>query len=645
MVSQAWQYSDSKLKHELGTITWITHWKQSQGQGKNCTVPGLGGPGPGTRLASTGYCYCILIPYIPGPSTTRIRVCLKNWSGAHRTGTGRATPHKYSTVVQNSNLSIFHRVNCAFSQRGIFWHVCLNSFFKGKQRETCQRVDQAKMPQISQHGATSLQNAKLTRGTRVVLDKENGEKNRSSSMTGSSAATATVKARPVNSIKKRAVESRLFAPTASSRARATSSSNRVRAISAAASSGMTFNVKTTTKKNTTKSARKSTRKTKSTTATATSTTTTTTTKTPQRKRNHTKTVHFASSPSPSPPPPAPSAAAVSSSGVADSVVAVAAPPLQHAAATPVVKRIRPIATPRSKRSILSQKAHRPTPQSRQAKRLAHEREKIRLQSNSMYTTQNSSIANKCRISGQPKRLGSALRLTRRSGNESVTKKGRTLIDGVSKALATPGNDRIQFGRVRFSPTSGATMKKINFNKPAPISTPNSRRDMIDRLTAAMSSISMKQHVEHKDSSTNSSKQRDEVALSPLTVPRTTSVTTPEKCLEEDSTIDEEVQQLLSTNCSPPLVTSPRSAFKRLRLERSHSPITVAPKSVNRDASDPLGRTLKCQADVQSKDAIRAFCSGDCETESVEDPFDDQRAFDEEDEEAVSFFFVSFCVSL
>lgn len=227
----------------------------------------------------------------------------------------------------------------------------------------------------------------------------------------------------------------------------------------------------------------------------------------------------------------------------------------------------------------------------------------------------------------------------------MTKKGRTLIDSVSKTLATPGNDRIQFGRVRFSPTSGATMKKINFNKPAPISTPNSRRDMIDRLTAAMSSISMKQHVEHKDSSTNSSKQRDEVPLSPLTVPRTTSVITSEKCLEEDSTIDEEVQQLLSSGSTggttSPLVASPRSAFKRLRLERSHSPITVAPKPVNRDASDPLGRTLKCQADVQSKDAIRAFCSGDCETECVEDPFDDQRAFDEEDEEAVSFFLFLF----
>jgi hypothetical protein len=307
-------------------------------------------------------------------------------------------------------------------------------------------------------------------------------------------------------------------------------------------------------------------------------------------------------------------------------------------ATPVVKRIRPMATPRSKRSILSQKAHRPTPQSRQAKKLAHEREKSRLQSNSMYT--QNSVGNKCRISGQPKRFGSALRPTRRLGNESVTKKGRTLIDSVSKSLATPGNDRIRFGRVRFSPTSGATMKKINFNKPAPISTPNSRRDMIDRLTAAMSSISMKQHIGHEDS-TDSSEQ-SAVPLSPLTVPTATSVATAEK--EEDSTIDEEVQQLLSSGSSrtsSPLIasarSSPRSAFKRLHLERSHSPVTVALKSkpVSRDASDPLGRTLKCQADVQSKDAIRAFCSGDSET--GDDPLDDGVLY-EEDEEAVSIFF-------
>ena len=108
--------------------------------------------------------------------------------------------------------------------------------------------------------------------------------------------------------------------------------------------------------------------------------------------------------------------------------------------------------------------------------------------------------------------------------------------------------------------------------------------------------------------------------------------------------DIEVQQLLSStrnNKSISLGRTHSSAFSRLDLRKSHSPITIfsSNSTDSRDTADPLGRTLKCQTDLQSKDAIRGFCSSSCTIESsFEDHYSvmDENVFKIDDDEPVSF---------
>jgi hypothetical protein len=202
----------------------------------------------------------------------------------------------------------------------------------------------------------------------------------------------------------------------------------------------------------------------------------------------------------------------------------------------------------------------------------------------------------------------------------VKKSGRKLIDSVSRVLATPGNDQFCVSGRNRSRGSACTKLKFNFDKPAPESTPASRKQMITRLTAAMSAISVQ------------NEERSIVALSPLTVPTYESS-------------DAEVQQLLSARSASPIhvgLTVRNSAFSRLEPNnnRISSPITVSPskKNICRDAKDPLGRTLKFQTEVQSKDAIRAFCSSNAATKKVGEHsiLDDTSVFEMDDDEAVRF---------
>jgi len=145
-------------------------------------------------------------------------------------------------------------------------------------------------------------------------------------------------------------------------------------------------------------------------------------------------------------------------------------------------------------------------------------------------------------------------------------------------------------------------------------------------------------------------------MSPLTIPSNHII--PSNHVEHTSSststphgqVDREVQQLLSTSMINS-VRSPRgSAFSRLNPERSHSPITISPTAksctttCNREktansretAVDPLGRTLKCQTDVQSKDAIRGFCSNRRER-TIDDYLNEgDDVFQANDDEAVSW---------
>ena len=326
-------------------------------------------------------------------------------------------------------------------------------------------------------------------------------------------------------------------------------------------------------------------------------------------------------------------------------------------ATPRSKNYFPTTTPTSKRSLLSQRARRPTPQSQQAKLVAYELEKNRLQTNSMYS-QNT--GKKGRISGHAKRLGSARRPTvrgalgvDRSSLKTTKKVERKLVDSITKELKTPGNDHIPFGCVRFSPTSGATMK-INFNKNTcpPVSTPQARKNVFGKLKTAMSAVSVKRKGqidnvasalsnEHMDKKVHNEKM---LSLSPLTSSGEGFTSSTVSTMNEIDEDDIEVQQLLSStrnNKSISLGRTHSSAFSRLDLRKSHSPITIfsSNSTDSRDTADPLGRTLKCQTDLQSKDAIRGFCSSSCTIESsFEDHYSvmDENVFKIDDDEPVSF---------
>ena len=259
-------------------------------------------------------------------------------------------------------------------------------------------------------------------------------------------------------------------------------------------------------------------------------------------------------------------------------------------------------TPRSKvNSILRHgAARRPTPQSRQAKQVQMERAKNRLQVNSIFSTKK-----KGRITGQPKR--SARRPTRRVPTNKQS--GRKLIESVSLKLQTPGNDRIKSNTRSFISSPANTPKmKINFGKSASaVNTPAARKQMIDRLTAAMSAISDNQ-------------EKSKAIESELL---TSAIDEEEEEEETSDASDAEVQQLLSRENSPIDVTTRCSAFSRL-VPGSYSPITISPSAV-KNRNDPLGRTLKLQTTCD--DAIRGLTKVECY-----DLMEDSTVFDMDEDE-------------
>ena len=469
------------------------------------------------------------------------------------------------------------------------------------------------------------------------------------------APSPSSQAKTKSSTKKQNKSTRLFAPTASSRARTQSS--RLIIETRAANHTHTTTPRKSGKRN--KKIRSKPGKQNNSTA--------------LRKNKTTCTLHNTERNKPCPTSPATATATATASSLSSLAPPPPAPapsPHSFTAAAAV-----PMATPRSKmypkttpKRGLSQRARRPTPQSRQAKHAALEREKNRLQAKSMYS--QCYTGHKKRIVGHAKRLGSARRLGRATSTTTTDDSVKWVKRSKYKtALATPGNDRKEFGRVRFSPASGATMK-INFNKntcPPVVSTPQTRKQ-------DMSAVSTVSIVSTKDGTTSTAapgapttpsfvEGKSALSMSPLTIPSNHVGHTSSSSTTPHDQVDREVQQLLSTSIINS-VRSPRgSAFSRLNPERSHSPITVSPTAnirtttCNREktahsretAVDPLGRTLKCQTDIQSKDAIRGFCSNNARERTIDDYLNEgDDMFQANDDEAVSwmkcvcFFMVFYC---
>ena len=381
---------------------------------------------------------------------------------------------------------------------------------------------------------------------------------------------------------KKSPKSRLYATTASTRARANSSRARI-AKSATKSKKNNNNNNNLKKKKQTKKTKL--KKTKTNTASQ------------SKQINHIHTTASFTSAKISSPPSAPSTTTTTTT----STFSVFTP---RSKMTPRSKSHLFTTTPRSKvNSILRHgAARRPTPQSRQAKQVQMERAKNRLQVNSIFSTKK-----KGRITGQPKR--SARRPTRRVPTNKQS--GRKLIESVSLKLQTPGNDRIKSNTRSFISSPANTPKmKINFGKSASgVNTPAARKQMIDRLTAAMSAISDNQ-------------EKSKAIESELL----TSVIDEEEEEEENTSdaSDAEVQQLLSRENSPIDVTTRCSAFSRL-VPGSYSPITISPSAV-KNRNDPLGRTLKLQTTCD--DAIRGLTK----VEICYDLMEDSTVFDMDEDE-------------
>ena len=380
---------------------------------------------------------------------------------------------------------------------------------------------------------------------------------------------------------KKSPKSRLYATTASTRARANSSRARI-AKSATKSKKNNNNNNNLKKKKQTKKTKL--KKTKTITASQ------------NKQINHIHTTSsFTSAKNMSSPPSAPSTTTTTTT---TSTFSVFTP---RSKMTPRSKSHLFTTTPRSKvNSILRHgAARRPTPQSRQAKQVQMERAKNRLQVNSIFSTKK-----KGRITGQPKR--SARRPTRRVPTNKQS--GRKLIESVSLKLQTPGNDRIKSNTRSFISSPANTPKmKINFGKSASgVNTPAARKQMIDRLTAAISAISDNQ-------------EKSKAIESELL----TSVIDEEEEETSDAS-DAEVQQLLSRENSPIDVTTRCSAFSRL-VPGSYSPITISPSAV-KNRNDPLGRTLKLQTTCD--DAIRGLTKVEC----CYDLMEDSTVFDMDEDE-------------